>query len=114
MRRLSTLIALALFGAATPVYADPHAEMAAALAAQIDAHPLRASVPTSRTQTASLQLGRATTTNTNPAGNERGNSQSNASATGLAHQAQSGAANAAGQAQAAAAKARPHPPHPTH
>ena len=110
MRRLSSLIAIAIFVGATPALAEPHMEMAAALAAQIDAHPTRAIVPTSRTQTASL-VGRAAP---NPAGNERGNSQSNASPTGLAHQAQAATANAAGQAQAAAAKSRPHPPHPTH
>ena len=112
MRRLSSLLAIALCAGAVPAFADPHAEMAAALAAQIDAHPARAQLPTSRVQTASTQVGRGAVAT--PASKEHGSSQSNASPTGLAHQAQAATANAAGQAQAAAAKARPHPPHPTH
>ena len=83
MRRLSSLIAVVLLVGSGPALADPHAEMAAALTAQIDAHPARAMLPTIvRVQTASRQLGPAAA---GAASNARGNSQSNASATGLAH-----------------------------
>ena len=61
MRRLSSLIVVVLLAGAAPTFADPHAEMAAALAAQIDAHPARATLPGPRTlpQTATTQVGRA-------------------------------------------------------
>ncbi len=105
MRSLAALIAITLVVGPRAAFADPHAEMAAALAARIETHPPRAVLPISHAGTAVAA---------SAAGTERGNSQANASATGLVHQALAATANAAGQAQAAAAQARPHPPHPTH
>ena len=114
MRRLMyVFVVLGLAGTAS---ADPdaHAEMAAALAAQIDLQPAPVALPSiasSRVaQTPARQhvppqanLGRAAADHAQGQGN-------GPPAAALAHQAQAAAASAAGQAQAAAAKAR-HKPH---
>jgi hypothetical protein len=85
--------------------ADPHAEMAAALAAQVDIHPAAAMLPGVRVPSV------------------RGPSQ-HASVEGLTHGQQGQANAAANQAQAAANAAaaqqraadgkKDHPPHPPH
>lgn len=115
MRRvmyLFVVIGLAGVASADP---DPRAEMAAALATQIDAHPAAVTLPgtvaaskvaanpAAKHVPAQANLGRAAIAHAQGQGHEL-------PAAAIAHQAQAAAASAAGQQQAAEAKAR-HKPH---
>jgi hypothetical protein len=119
MVRLALIVSLLVAGTAS---ADPaHDEMAAALAAQIDAPtplalPTTAQAPQHAAAQSAVKRGigaRAAAAQAH-ADEARAAGQANAAAL----QAQAAANAAAGQAQAHAAKERaqqhPHPPHPTH
>jgi hypothetical protein len=115
MRRLVYVIVVCGLAGVASADSDAHAEMAAALAAQIDAHPAPVALPSTVAATRvaatpaakhvppQANLGRAA------ADHAQGQGQG-PPASALAHQAQAAAASAAGQAQAAEAKAR-HKPH---
>jgi hypothetical protein len=118
MRRLALIAALLVAGTA---YADTaHDEMAAALAAQIDAHPTPVSLPTTAQAPQHAAAQSAVKRGIGPqaaaAQAHAGEARAQGQATAAAHQAQAAANAAAGQAQANEAKARaashPHP-HPT-
>ncbi len=118
MRRFALIMAVVgLFGARAAHADDAHAEMAAALAAQID-HPSPAHLPTTAQapQHAAAQsavkrgVGPQAAAATARADQARAQGQAEAAA----HQAAAAAAAAAGQAQAQAAKDRAAHPHPTH
>jgi hypothetical protein len=108
MRRLLfTILLVAWSGVA--LADDPHAEMAAALAAAIDAHPVAAALPV----TIALPKTAATPPrNKVPGQAALGQQGRDQAAAGLARSAQGAAMSAAGQAQAAEAKNRTsHNPH---
>jgi hypothetical protein len=116
MRRLAQLIALLAFvGTAS---ADPaHDEMAAALVAQIDAHPTPIALPSTaqapRHAAAQSAVKRGIGPQAAEAQAHADAARAEGQATAAAHQAQAAAAAAAGQAQAQAARQRaaqhPHP-----
>jgi hypothetical protein len=117
MRRLAVIAALLVAGAA---HADTaHDEMAAALAAQIDAHPTPIALPTKAQAPQHAAAQSAVKRGIGPqaaaAQAHADEARAQGQATAAAHQAQAAANAAAGQAQAEAAKARaaqhPHP-HP--
>jgi hypothetical protein len=117
MRRLALIAALLVAGTA---YADTaHDEMAAALAAQIDAPtpltlPTKAQAPQHAAAQSAVKRGIGPQAAAAQA--HAGEARAQGQATAAAHQAQAAANAAAGQAQANEAKARaashPHP-HPT-
>ena len=119
MRRLALIAGLLVAGTA---YADTaHDEMAAALAAQIDAHPTPISLPTTAQapQHAAAQsaVKRGIGPHAAAAQAHADEARAQGQATAAAHQAQAAANAAAGQANAQAHKERAqahHPPHPTH
>lgn len=108
--------------------ADPHAEMAAALAAQADLQPappvlpVTASAPRHAGTGSAVKrgndargaedTGRAAAGAAEAANRVSQHAQAQAASQALAHQAQAAAAAAAGQAQSQAAKARTTHPHP--
>jgi hypothetical protein len=104
---------------------DPHAEMAAALAAQADVHPAPLVLPTAaaapRHAAAASAVkrgiaprgpGDVARTAASAANQVSLHAQAQAAAQAVAHQAQAAAAAAAGQAQSQAAKERATHPHP--
>lgn len=116
MRRLWFM--LALVGWIGVAYADdPHAEMAAALEAAIDAHPAPAALPgtLAATKVAATPAAKHVPPQANlgrSAADHFQQAHDNANAAALAHQAQAASMAAAGLAQAQAAKARAaHNPH---
>jgi len=119
MRRFAWIVAVVgLMGARAAHADDARAEMAAALAAQIDAHPTPVKLPSTAQapQHAAPQsavkrgIGPHAAAATARADEARAQGQAQAAA----HQAAAAAAAAAGQAQAQAAKDRAAHPHPTH
>lgn len=120
MRRLVLIAAMLVAGTAA---ADPaHDEMAAALVAQIDAHPspialpVTAQAPQHAASHSAVKQGFAAKAAAAQAHADEARAQGQANA--AANKAQAAANAAAGQAQSNAAKERaqqhPHPPHPTH
>lgn len=115
--------------AATPALADPdpHAEMAAALAAQVDTHPAPAVMPiwngvprTAALPAKSSGVARASATTQGQRAANQASDQAamqahaqQAAPASLVRQAQSASAAVAGQTQAAAAKDRATHPHPS-
>lgn len=107
---------------------DPHAEMAAALAAQADLRPAPLVLPVTAAAPRHAAAGSAVKRGTEARGAEDAaragagaaeaanrvsqRAQAQAAVQALAHQAQAAAAAAAGQAQSQAAKARASHPHP--
>jgi hypothetical protein len=106
---------------------DPHAEMAAALAAQVDAHPAPAVLPiwtgSLRTAAVPAKPGAVAHPTASTQGQRAANQASDqasmqahaqqAAPASLVRQAQAASAAVAGQTQAAAAKDRASHPHPT-
>ena len=107
---------------------DPHAEMAAALAAQADLQPtplvlpVAAAAPRHAAATSAVKRGtgpraasdvaRTAASAAEAANQVSQHAQAQAASEALAHQAQAAAAAAAGQAQSQAAKERATHPHP--
>ena len=110
---------------------DPHAEMAAALAAQADLQPIALVLPVASAAPRHASAASAVKRGTGPrpagdvartaasaaaaadaANRVSQHAQAQAAAQALAHQAQAAAAAAAGQAQSQAAKERASHPHP--
>jgi hypothetical protein len=108
-----------------PADNDPHAEMAAALAAQADLQPiplvlpLTAAAPRHAAAASAVKRGigsrgasEVARTASDAANQASQHAQAQAGSQSLAHQAQAAAAAAAGEAQAKAAKERATHPHP--
>jgi hypothetical protein len=114
--RLAFIVAAIWIFSATIASGDPHAEMAAALAAQADLHPSPVSLPTralaSKHAAAENATRRKIAAPTKEASG-RAAAQAQSPSQALAHTAQAAAAAAAGQAQAKAAQQRVGHPHPT-
>lgn len=111
---------LVLVGLASPAFADPRAEMATAMEAQVDVRPPPATLPVPGSSAMLLTPGQLR----KPTIDVRASAQSSARAIAgqmhaqgpaqqVARQAQAAAATAAGQAQAQAAKDRAAHPRPS-
>jgi hypothetical protein len=116
MRLVSIIVAVWISSAATAYADDPHAEMAAALAAQADLHPTPVTLPTHAAAPLHAASQSAVRRGIAPEAGARAAAQAQspqATSQVLAHQAQASASAAAGQAQAQAAKQRvgSHPHH---
>ena len=118
MRRLVLItIVVGLVGARAAYADDAHAEMAAALEAQID-HPSPVQLPTTAKAPQHAAVHSAVKRGIGPqaaaAAVRADQARAQGQAQAAAHQAAAAAAAAAGQAQAQAAKDRAAHPHPTH